>query len=86
MSIMKDEEILEYLQHIYPTAVPNSAIHWNLITYYGADWAARTSRRRVKHLIDKGFVEKIERDGDPYYRISDVGLGYLRGEIDAKDY
>ena len=37
---------------------------------------------RLGELVEKGFVERVERG---WYRITDDGIAYLNGEIDASD-
>ncbi len=38
--------------------------------------------RRLSKLVDEGLVERVQRG---YYRITDQGEAYLRGEADVGD-
>jgi len=38
----------------------------------------------MSKLSDRGLLELTQKDGS-YYRITDMGLAYLEGELDAED-
>lgn len=80
----KDEDILEYLRDIYPSGEPPTVIHYNLTTWFGADWSLDTTRRRLERLDEKDFVEIVRETGS-YYRITEDGTGFLEGDVSAKD-
>lgn len=47
------------------------------------DYTRNYVNKRMRKLRDECLVERVE---DGYYRISDRGQAYLRGELDADDF
>lgn len=47
------------------------------------DYTRNYVNKRMRKLREEGLVERVE---DGYYRISDRGRAYLRGELDADDF
>lgn len=84
-----DDVILEFLEDLTSdgtrVALPPTAIWMNVNQQMGAiDRAPNTISRRVKKLNEMGLVECIDEERG-YYRITDKGLAYLEGELEAED-
>ncbi len=47
------------------------------------DYTRNYVNKRMRKLREEDLVERVE---DGYYRISDRGQAYLRGELDADDF
>ncbi|WP_394348193.1 transcriptional regulator [Salinadaptatus halalkaliphilus] len=85
-----DDAILEYLQELetetgHRISLPPTAVWYNLVEELGVlDRSQNTISRRMNVLSDASLLEKTS-DKRGYYRITDRGLAYLEGEIDASD-
>lgn len=80
----KDDTLLEYLESISPSAEPPTVLHWNIENRGLGDWSLDTTRRRLDRLNSFGLV-KIPYEKGKYYKISDEGRAYLRGDLDASE-
>lgn len=59
-------------------------VHWNLVDVYEAtDKSKETVARRMRKLEKRGLLDKS--GGRGYYRITEKGLAYLEGDLDAED-
>lgn len=45
----------------------------------------RTAENLIREARERGFVERIEQFGTPYYRVTDHGRAFIRGELDDTD-
>lgn len=82
----KDDVILEYLASVAPSALPPTAIHYNITQRVeSADFSVDTVRRRLKRLRAVGLVE-IVREARNYHTITDLGKRYLAGEYKPDNY
>jgi len=75
MQLPVDHRILEALAHSGMELTP-TVIARNI------DYTRRYVNTRLGELVEKGFVERAERG---WYAITDDGIAYLNGEIDASD-
>jgi len=73
MQLPVDHRILEALEHSGMELTP-TVIARNI------DYTRRYVNTRLGELVEKGFVEKLERG---WYAITEEGCAYLDGEIDA---
>jgi hypothetical protein len=87
----KDDIILEHLRDIHPSAEPPAVAHWNihenpeiydLESRAGGGFVLQTYRNRVNRLQNLGLVSVVN-DAGRYRRITEEGLRYLAGELDA---
>lgn len=78
----KDDTILEYLDDI-GVAEPPAVIHFNL-KREGVGFVEKTTKRRLYKLQDLGLVQVVYEKGK-YYKITDEGTAYLRGDLDASE-
>jgi DNA-binding transcriptional ArsR family regulator len=85
-----DDAVLEYFEEYvnpsdYRPWVPPTAVYVNLVEEMGVvDRSTNTISRRMKRLGKMGLLER--REGKrTYYRLTDKGLQYLHGELDADD-
>ncbi len=79
----KDDGVLSYLAEIHPTAIPLTTLYWNLQEIYNVDYSRETLKRRIARLVEVGLVEiprGLDSDKNRFFRISEDGLAYLRGE------
>nr|WP_049915318.1 hypothetical protein [Natrialba taiwanensis] len=85
-----DDAILEYLQELetnagHRIALPPTTVWYNLVEELGVlDRSQNTVSRRMNVLSDANLLEKIDEKRG-YYRITDRGLAYLRGELAASE-
>ncbi|MFC4247669.1 transcriptional regulator [Natribaculum luteum] len=85
-----DDAILEYLQELetatdHRISLPPTAVWYNLVEELGVlDRSQNTISRRMNVLSEEGLLEKTDEKRG-YYRITDKGLAYLDGELDASD-
>ncbi|RQG95758.1 transcriptional regulator [Natrarchaeobius oligotrophus] len=85
-----DDAILEYLQELetetgHRIALPPTAVWYNLVEELGVlDRSQNTISRRMNVLSDADLLEKIDEKRG-YYRITDRGIAYLEGQLDADD-
>ncbi|MEY7847740.1 transcriptional regulator [Natrarchaeobius sp. A-rgal3] len=83
-----DDAILEYLQELeteagHRIALPPTAVWFNLVEELGVlDRSQNTISRRMNVLSDANLLEKTDEKRG-YYRITDRGLAYLEGELEA---
>jgi len=84
----KDDDILEFLRDIYPTALPLTALYWNLEKTRDVGYSKDTVERRLRRLIEAGLVEVprgLDSSKNQYFRITDRGIAYLDGEHAVED-
>lgn len=85
-----DDAILEYYRTLEDTTdpricLPPMAVWYNLVEQMGAlDRSSATISRRMKILDKMGLLEKVDEKRG-YYRMTDKGLAYLDGDLDAED-
>lgn len=70
-----DDEVLEVLSSSQLVLSP-------AILGYNLDSSREAVNRRLSKLAEHGMVERVERGK---YHITDLGEGYLAGDIDAAD-
>jgi len=73
MQLPVDHRILEALDHSGMELTP-TVIARNI------DYTRRYVNTRLGVLVEKGFVERVERG---WYAITETGSAYLVGEVDA---
>ena len=85
-----DDAILEFFEELGEiggerVSLPPSPVKRHLVDELGqVDRERSTFSRRMSKLSDRGLLELTQEDGS-YYRITDMGLAYLSGELDAED-
>ncbi|NUB91501.1 transcriptional regulator [Haloterrigena sp. SYSU A121-1] len=85
-----DDAILEYFQELetdtgHRIALPPTALWYNLVEELGVlDRSQNTISRRMNVLSDAGLLEKTDEKRG-YYRVTDRGIAYLEGELEASD-
>jgi len=85
-----DDAILEFLDDLGQSggeyvSLPPSPVHHHLVERLGVvDRDTSTFSRRMSKLADRGLLEKTDEEGS-YYQITEKGLAYLSGELDAED-
>lgn len=83
--------ILEFLEQASrsspePPALPVGPIYHNIVAIREDSEKSRsTFSRRCSHLEELGMIEDAGVSGSPYYRITDAGRHYIRGEMDRED-
>lgn len=77
-----DDPILQFLADT-GAAVPPRVILFNLERREIASPHRSTIKRRLARLQEYGLVEKVGEEG--YYEITDLGKGYVVGEVDAAE-
>lgn len=86
MSPMGKEErrraILEFLAGC-DLALPPKPIYVNM-SRQGATFGKKTIERHLGDMADEGLVERV-LEAEGYYAITDKGLAYLEGDLDADD-
>lgn len=80
----KDDILLEYLESIFPSAEPPKVLHYNIKSRSLGDWSIDTTRRRLEKLYSLALVE-IPYERGKYYKLTQNGQAYLRGDLDASD-
>lgn len=59
-------------------------VHWNLTEVYEAtDKSKETVARRMRKLVKRSLLSRVDQRG--YYKITDKGRDYLRGNLDVED-
>ena len=76
------DPILETLQSAKGLYLSRGDINYNIQRRPGDQPSKQTVYRAFDELTEYGLVD-IEDDGTPRYGITDRGLGYLNGEVDA---
>lgn len=89
-----DDIILEYLDDVYPSAVPPAVIHWNIHNrseeydlesrVRGGSFTKTTLGNRIGRLGEADLVKKVNQKAG-YRKITDDGRAYLRGELDVSE-
>jgi len=85
-----DDAILEFFEELGEVggervAQPPSPVKRHLVDELGSvDRGRSTFSRRMSELAEKGLLERVEEES-AYYRITNKGLAYLGGELDADD-
>lgn len=79
-----DEPILEFFAET-DAALPPAVVAFNLDWRGIASPAHSTVKRRVRKLTTHGLLEKVEPDTG-YYAITEVGRGYLAGEVGPDEF
>jgi len=85
-----DDAILELFEELgepggKPISLPPSPVKRHLVEELGLlDRERSTFSRRMSKLADRGLLEIADEEAS-YYRITDKGLAYLAGELDAED-
>ena len=83
--------ILEFLEEAArenpdPPAISVGVIYHNLVTLRSVSEKARsTFSRRCQRLASLGLVENTNTDRAPYYRITEAGRRYIRGEMPREE-
>jgi DNA-binding PadR family transcriptional regulator len=80
-----DDAVLELFDHQDDGVWLSPAlVHWNLTKVYDAtDKSKETVARRMRKLVKRGLLSKVNKKG--YYKITEKGRAYLRGDLDAED-
>jgi len=80
-----DDSILELFdRQDEGICLPPTPVHYNLVEVYGAtDKSRDTVARRMRQLTKRGLLEKVEKNKG-YYRMTEKGRRYLRGDIKAE--
>ncbi|SNZ06096.1 hypothetical protein SAMN06269185_1046 [Natronoarchaeum philippinense] len=66
--------------------LPPGTVYENLVEQLGVLQKSKsTISRRMKKLSEEDLLEKIPDTRGTYYRITDVGVDYLEGNVDADD-
>ncbi|GAA0651945.1 transcriptional regulator [Salarchaeum japonicum] len=85
-----DDAILEFYSDLGEVggkrvALPPTAVKRHLTDELESlDKSLSTYSRRMTKLEERGLLESPFEEGS-YYRITDMGLAYLAGELDADD-
>ncbi|MWV39729.1 transcriptional regulator [Natrialba sp. INN-245] len=85
-----DDAVLEYLQELeteagHRIALPPTTVWFNLVEELGVlDRSQNTISRRMNVLSEADLLEKTDEKRG-YYRITDRGIAYLAGELEAKE-
>lgn len=85
-----DDAILEFFEELGEpggarVSLPPSPVHYHLTEVLGTvERDSSTFSRRMSKLADRDLLE-IEDEETGYYRITDRGIAYLSGELDADD-
>ncbi|WP_228434566.1 transcriptional regulator [Natrarchaeobaculum aegyptiacum] len=85
-----DDAILEYLQELetepgHRISLPPTTVWYNLVEQLGVlDRSQNTIARRMNILSEAGLLEKTDEKRG-YYRLTDRGIAYLEGELEAAD-
>lgn len=84
-----DESILEFLEALgepygEPTIVSPRIVQRNLEERKLVEKSKSTYSRRMATLTDAGMLERLEGHG-AHYRITDLGLRYVRGDLNAEE-
>lgn len=85
-----DDAILEFFEELgevggQRVAQPPSPVQRHLVDELGiVDRERSTFSRRMGQLEDRGLLELVD-SGSAYYRITEKGLAYLAGDLDADD-
>ena len=83
--------ILEFLEEAArenpdPPALSVGVIYHNLVTLREESEKARsTFSRRCQRLASLGLIENTNAERAPYYRITESGRQYIRGEMPRED-
>jgi predicted transcriptional regulator len=72
-----DDAILEFFED-HAIALPPAAVAYNI------DFSYSHVRNRMRTLADHALLQKVDEEKG-YYEITDRGIAYLAGELDAKD-
>ena len=73
-----DPAILEFFEET-GIAMPPAVVSYNI-----RGVSHPTVKRRLPILVDHELLEKVDENRG-YYQISDCGVAYLEGELDAED-
>ena len=85
-----DDVVLEFFEELGEVggrrvALPPSPVKRHVVDELGlVERGPSTFSRRMQKLAEMGLLE-ISDDTAGYYRITDMGLDYLSGELDAED-
>jgi len=85
-----DDSILEFFEDLevnkgIRVPLPPTAVWYNLVEELGVvNRSADTISRRMNTLAEQGLLEKVDENRG-YYRITDKGLDYLHGDLDATE-
>jgi DNA-binding transcriptional ArsR family regulator len=85
-----DDAILEFFEELGEVggtrvSLPPSPVKYHLVDELRSLERERsTFSRRMSKLAEHGLLEITEEDGS-YYRITDKGLAYLAGELEASE-
>ena len=85
-----DDAILEYLQELetstgHRISLPPTTVWYNLVEELGMlDRSQNTISRRMNVLAEGGLLEKTDSKRG-YYRVTDLGIAYLEGELRSED-
>lgn len=79
------DPMLESLALCYPLGLRISDIHQNLSSIDSDVPSENTFYRARDECLEHGFIERMDTDAD-LFRITDEGIEYLEGEIEALDF
>ena len=85
-----DDAILEYFEDLGTVSgervtLPPGPVHYNIVEVLGISSKSRsTFSRRMSNLADYGLLELVD-ETKSYYQVTDKGLRYLSGELDADE-
>jgi len=84
-----DDAILEFFADLDSEngdiALTPGVVHYNIVIIRGAsDKSRSTFSRRMSNLAEAGLLELVDEDRR-LYQITEMGIGYLNGEIEAAD-
>lgn len=77
--------VAELLALIHPAAMRQADIHTNLQALLDDPPSRSTVYRAVDDLLENGYVQELPNSED-HYRITDVGLEWLDGEIQNLEF
>jgi len=76
--------ILEFLHKVYP----NMVLELDIVSVFYRDYKDTAIRKSIAYLVDKGYVERIEKehpikryDRQVFYRLTPKGIDLLEGTI-----
>lgn len=84
-----DDAILEFFERLEDSgisvALPPTAVYVNLVEELETlDRSSKTISRRMSNLEKMGLLEVVD-EKRRYYRITEMGMAYLEGQLDAED-
>lgn len=86
-----DAAILEFFYELGDldgehVVLPPKAVHENLVEQMNIlQKSESTISRRMSRLSEEGFLIKLDDARGTYYKISETGISYLEGNLDAEE-